>query len=161
LQTQRRSNRGSRSAHPLELSERRGDPAMLWPVMVATALLFVGVLSYSVATNLIVRVAIGMIRGSSNQSGFWKSTAVMSIITLITATAHLTQIALWALALLLCGQFSAFETAFYSSAQNYTALGYGDVLPSEQWRLLGPLEAVNGLLAFGLSTAVLFAILSR
>jgi hypothetical protein len=57
--------------------------------------------------------------------------------------------------------FSDFETAFYYSAQNYTSLGYGDVLPSEQWRLLGPLEAVNGLLAFGLSTAVLFAILNR
>jgi hypothetical protein len=41
------------------------------------------------------------------------------------------------------------------------ALGYGDVLLSEHWRLLGPIEAVNGLLYFGLSTAVLFAIMSQ
>ncbi len=45
--------------------------------------------------------------------------------------------------------------------QSYTALGYGEVLLSERWRLLGPLEADNGLLFFGLSTAVLFAIMSQ
>ena len=47
------------------------------------------------------------------------------------------------------------------SAQNCTALGYGDVLLSQGWRLLGPLEAINGLLFFGLSTAVMFAIMSQ
>jgi hypothetical protein len=39
---------------------------------------------------------------------------------------------------------ATFETAFYFSAQNYTALGYGDVVLSQRWRLLGPLEAING-----------------
>jgi hypothetical protein len=54
-----------------------------------------------------------------------------------------------------------FETAFYVSAENYTSLGYGDFVLSPEWRLLGPLEAINGLLLFGLSTAVLFAVMSR
>ena len=85
----------------------------------------------------------------------------MAIFTLITAVVHLTQIALWAVAFLLCGQVSTLETAFYFSAQNFTALGYGDVLLSGRWRLLGPLEALNGLLFLGLSTAVLFAIMSQ
>src|SRR5262249_24056654 len=62
---------------------------------------------------------------------------------------------------LLCGEMATFETAFYLSAQNDTALGYGDVVLSQRWRLLGPLEAINGLLLFGLSTAVMFAVLSR
>jgi hypothetical protein len=56
---------------------------------------------------------------------------------------------------------AAFDRAFYLSAENYTALGYGDILLSPRWRLLGPLEAINGLLLFGLSTAVMFAVLSR
>jgi hypothetical protein len=85
----------------------------------------------------------------------------MMIVTLILAAAHLAQIALWALALLLCGQVSGFERAFYVSAQNYTTLCYGDVLLPERGRLLGPLEAMNGLLFFGLSTAVLFAVMSH
>jgi hypothetical protein len=74
----------------------------------------------------------------------------MMIVTLITAVAHLIQIALWALVYLLYGEMATFETAFYFSAQNYTALGYGDVVLSQRWRLLGPLEAINGLLLFGL-----------
>jgi Ion channel len=53
------------------------------------------------------------------------------------------------------------ETAVYLSAQSYAAMGYGDVPLSERWRLLGPLEAINGLLLFGLSAGVLFAIMSQ
>ena len=36
-------------------------------------------------------------------------------------------------------------------------LGYGDIVMSERWRLLGPLEAANGILMFGVSTAVMTA----
>src|SRR5262249_61023188 len=85
-------------------------------------------------------------RGGHPASGFWKDVAVMMVVTLITAAAHLTEIALWAVVLLLCGEISTFEKALYCSAENYTALGYGDVVLSERWRLLGPLKAINGRL---------------
>ena len=86
---------------------------------------------------------------------------MMMFVTLIMAAAHVTQIALWALALMLSGQVAEFDRAFYCSAQNYTTLSYGDVLLPAEWRLLGPLEAMTGLLFCGLSTAVLFAVMSR
>jgi hypothetical protein len=44
---------------------------------------------------------------------------------------------------------------------NYTTLGYGDVTPVERWRLLGPITAMNGVLLFGWSTAVIFEVLRR
>ena len=134
---------------------------MILPLVVATVLLFGGLLVYGVAMSLIVRVMVRLIRSSSGDLGFWKSTAVMTIVMLITAVAHLIQIALWAVAFLVCGQVSTFETAFRLSAQNFTTFGYGDVVLSERWRLLSPLEATNGLLFFGLSTAVLFALMSQ
>jgi Ion channel len=134
---------------------------MILPLMVATVLLFSSLLAYATAMHLIVRVMVRVIRSGSSELGFWKSTAVMAIVTAIMAAAHLAQIALWAVAFLLCGEISTLETALYLSAQNCTALGYGDVLLSQRWRLLGPLEAINGLLFFGLSTAVLFAIMSQ
>ena len=137
------------------------SPQMLMPFMVAAGLLFGSLLVYGTAIQLVVRVVVRLIRSGPDALGFWKSIAVMAIVTAITAAAHLTQIALWAAAFLLCGQASTLETALYVSAQSYTALGYGDVLLSERWRLLGPLEAINGLLFFGLSTAVLFAIMSQ
>jgi len=134
---------------------------MVWVLMTGAALLLPSLLCYGMAMVLILRVVVRLIRSGYAGQRFWKNVAVMTIVTLITAAAHLTQIALWAVAFLLSGQISGFETAFYFSAQNYTALGYGDIVLSERWRLLGPLEAINGLLFFGLSTAVLFAVMSH
>ena len=124
------------------------------------ALLLGSLLSYAVAMALMLHV-VALIRRGYLGPEFWRNVAVMLIVTLIVAAAHFTQISLWALALLLCGQVSGFERAFYLSAQNYTTLCYGDVLLTERWRLLGPFEAMNGLLFGGLSTAVLFAVMSH
>jgi hypothetical protein len=44
---------------------------------------------------------------------------------------------------------------------NYTTLGYGDVLPTQDWRFLGPITAMNGVLLFGWSTAIIFEVLRR
>lgn len=136
-------------------------PQMLMPFMVATVLFGSSLLVHGTAMQLTVRVVVKLIRSSPSELGLWKGIAVMAIGMAITTAAHLIQIALWAMAFFLCGLVSTVKTAFYLSAQSYTALGYGDVPLSEPWRLLGPLEAINGLLFFGLSTAVLFAIMSQ
>jgi len=44
---------------------------------------------------------------------------------------------------------------------NYTTLGYGDITPVARWRLLGPMTAMNGVLLFGWSTAVIFEVLRK
>jgi hypothetical protein len=75
--------------------------------------------------------------------------------------AHLIDIALWAALFLLCGEFREFGAAYYHSAVNYTTLGYGDVIMTPSWRLLGPLEAADGTLMFGVSTALIFAVIQR
>jgi hypothetical protein len=73
----------------------------------------------------------------------------------------LVEIALWALLFKICGEFPDFGAAFDHSAVNYTTLGYGDVIMTPSWRLLGPLEAANGMLMFGVSTAMIFAVILR
>jgi hypothetical protein len=80
--------------------------------------------------------------------------------TLLAFAAHLGEIALWALVFALCGEFPDFATAVYHSAENYTTLGYGDVVMSASWRLLGPLEAGDGMLMFGVSTGLIFAVIA-
>jgi hypothetical protein len=134
---------------------------MLAALLVGAGVMLGSVLCYGMATALIVRLVVQLIRTGYTGLDFWKNVVVMMVVTLVTAAAHLTQIALWAVAYRVCGEFATFDTAFYFSAVNYTALGYGDILLSERWRLLGPLEATNGVLQFGLSTAVMFAVLSR
>jgi hypothetical protein len=134
---------------------------MFLALLVGTGMLLLSVLLYGMVSALIVRLVVRWTRAGGAAVGFWREVAVMMVVTIITAAMHLAQITLWAVTLLLlCVEIPTFETALYCSAQNYTALGYGDV-PLSQWRLLGPLEAINGLLLFGLSTAVMFAALSR
>jgi hypothetical protein len=134
---------------------------MIPALLVGLGMLVVSVLSYGITLDLIIHMVVRLIRNGYAGRNYWKNIALMTIVSLITAISHLLQIALWAFAILMCGATPTFETAFYGSAQNYTALGYGDLIFSGQWRLLGPLEAINGLLLFGLSTAVMFAIMSR
>jgi hypothetical protein len=62
---------------------------------------------------------------------------------------------------ILCGEFQVFGIAYYHSAVNYTTLGYGDLIMTPAWRLLGPLEAADGSLMFGVSTAMTFAVVLR
>lgn len=60
-----------------------------------------------------------------------------------------------------CGEFSELAQAIYHSGLNYTTLGDSDAVMSPAWRLLLPLEAANGMLMFGISTAMLFAVIQR
>jgi hypothetical protein len=87
--------------------------------------------------------------------------AIVALVISFAFVAHLIEIALWAVLLIICGEFQEFGNAFYHSAVNYTTLGYGDLLLTPSWRLLGPLEAANGALMFGVSTAMVFAVIQR
>jgi hypothetical protein len=87
--------------------------------------------------------------------------AISVLVIFFAFMAHLVEIALWAGLFVICGEFSEFQTAYYHSAVNYTTLGYGDLIMTPSWRLLGPLEAADGALMFGVSTAMIFAVIVR
>jgi hypothetical protein len=93
--------------------------------------------------------------------GFWSDVRIVALVVSCALVAHLVEMALWAVLFVVCGEFSSFGTAFYHSAVNFTTLGYGDVVMTPSWRLLGPLEAANGVLMFGVSTAMIFAVIQR
>jgi Ion channel len=92
---------------------------------------------------------------------FWLDTVIVARSVFYALVAHLIEIAFWAVLFVICGEFSDFRTAYYHSAVNYTSLGYGDIVMSPAWRLLGPLETANGMLLFGVSTAMIFAVIQR
>jgi len=94
-------------------------------------------------------------------AGFWIDMGIVVRAIMYALVAHLVEIALWALLFVICGEFPDFGTAYYHSAVNYTSLGYGDVIMSPSWKLLGPLETANGMLLFGVSTAMVFAVIQR
>ena len=91
---------------------------------------------------------------------FWDVILVMNF-TLLVLAAHFVEIALWALSFVLCGEFSSFAPALYYSGATYTTLGDNTTVLSPRWRLLGPIEAANGMLMFGVTTAIIFAVIHR
>jgi hypothetical protein len=91
----------------------------------------------------------------------WRNGLATVMLIMILWMGHLAQMTVWAAVFLTVGEFETFAPAFYHSAVNYTTLGYGDIVMSPRWRLLGPQEAACGSLAFGWSTAVLVTIVIR
>jgi len=83
------------------------------------------------------------------------SLLVLNMVLLLLVFGNLAQVAIWALLFRWLGEFSAFDQAFYHSAVNFSTLGYGDIVMSDAHKLLGPLEAINGVLMIGISTATL------
>jgi len=90
-----------------------------------------------------------------SSGSLWSGVLVVNGVMLILVLGNLGQLTLWALLFVLLGEFDGLSTAVYHSAVNFATLGYGDIVMSEERRLLGALEAVNGVLMFGLSTAAL------
>jgi hypothetical protein len=96
-------------------------------------------------------------RATSRQS--LRLVAVMIASVSVLMAAHIAEVAVWALTYWIVGAAPSGTNFIYFAFVNYTTLGYGDVTPIERWHLLGPMTAMNGVLLFGWSTAVIFAVL--
>ena len=94
-------------------------------------------------------------RGRVATHSFLETTGVITGVMMLLIAGNLAQIGVWALLFRLLGEFERFGDAFYHSAVNFATLGYGDIVMSARHRLLGPLEAVNGALMIGATTATL------
>lgn len=68
---------------------------------------------------------------------------------------------LWAAVFLMIGAFDSIEPAIYFSVVTFTTLGYGDITLTNEWRLLGSISSLNGLIIVGLNTAFLAEAISR
>ncbi|MFK8052468.1 MAG: ion channel [Woeseiaceae bacterium] len=72
---------------------------------------------------------------------------------------HTIEAWLWAFIYLTLGEFDSLTQALYFSSVTATTLGYGDIILSEQWQLLGVFEAMGGLILFGASTAFMLSLM--
>ena len=74
---------------------------------------------------------------------------------------HLLEISAWAVVYVLDEAMPDLQSALYFSAVTYTTTGYGDLVLSKEWRLVGAIEALTGILMCGWSTGFFFAVVSR
>ena len=93
--------------------------------------------------------------------GFWRVASLLVSVSWVLLILHLVEIGLWALLFWWLKCLPDLEASLYFSGVTYATLGYGDVLLAQEWRLLGPLEALTGTLLCGLSVSFFFVLLSR
>jgi hypothetical protein len=133
---------------------------MLLQLLVGTAVSICNITIHSLLMTAVVRVS----RSAGSMETLHPSvllTCVMIMTALVLMAAHIFEVIVWALAYVIVDATPAGSGIVYFAFVNYTTLGYGDVIPKEDWRLLGPMTAMNGVLLFGWSTAVIFHVLSR
>ena len=131
------------------------------PLAIGTAMTLVTIFIHALALITIVHFVRRERRLGYAGVHFWNDVTIVAAATSVALAAHLIEMAAWALVFVRCGEFRDFAAALYSSAENYTTLGYGDVVMSARWRLLGPLEAADGMLMFGVTTAMIFSVIQR
>ena len=104
-----------------------------------------------------------MLRRATRHPGarFWPMTRVLVRVAAWLLLLHLAEISVWALFYWWQRCLPDAESAFYFSGVTYTTLGYGDLVLPLEWRLLGPVEGLTGILMCGLSTGYFFAVVSK
>jgi Ion channel len=108
-----------------------------------------------VAVIKVTRIADGL--ATSYQT--FRLIAVMIAAVAVLMIAHLAEVLVWSFTYAIFGVAPDGADIVYFAFVNYTTLGYGDVTPVVRWHLLGPMTAMNGVLLFGWSTAVIFEVL--
>ena len=135
--------------------------AILLPLAASAPPLFCTIFVHALALSATVNFVRHEKRLGRVGAGSWINLAIVMPVVLLAFVAHLIGIGFWATLFVCCGEFQEFGNAYYHSAVNYTTLGYGDLLLTPSWRLLGPLEAANGVLMFGVSTAMVYTVIQR
>jgi len=96
----------------------------------------------------------------THRLGLVRSAALIVRLTSLMIFRHMSQILLWA-AFYRWACFSSWGSAFYFSTATYSTVGCTDVVLPPEWRILGPVESVAGVLMCGLSASFIFAIVTR
>lgn len=113
---------------------------------------------------LVMLVLVRVAQGAAASASPWPSlrlVAIMVATVSILMMAHGLEVLAWALTYEMVGAVPANADVLYFAFVNYTTLGYGDIVPVERWRLIGPTTAMCGVLMFGWSTAVIFEVLRQ
>ena len=100
-------------------------------------------------------------RASPVGGRFWSATWILICAAGGTMLVHLLQIAVWGFHYAWNKAMPDLTSAFYFSAVTYTTTGYGDLVLPEEWRLIGGVEALTGILMCGLSTGMFFAVFTK
>ncbi|MDB4470924.1 potassium channel family protein [Deltaproteobacteria bacterium] len=133
---------------------------MLLPVSVAVGVIVINTAIHAGAMHIILdafkRRSWGIWNKGDHAGIYWVAGVI-----LVMFMASILEVIVWALTYRALDIFQTGEEAFYFSGVTYTTLGYGDMTIEGSWRILSAFEAANGIIMFGWTTALVFAVVQR
>jgi|SRR5271155_2390346 len=133
-----------------------GDWAWSLPLIVLTVVIHVCGLA------LIAERMVGVLSVSQGGRNFTlRFAAVMGATALLATVLHGIEGAIWAVAYRILTALPDNRSAMLYSLSAMTTFGHANLFLENRWQLMGALEALDGMLLFGITTAFLFAIIQR
>lgn len=133
---------------------------MLLQFVVGAAACICNIAIHALVMLVLVRVAQRAARTHRLGPSLLLVTIMVTTVSVLMM-AHGIEVFVWALTYAMVGAAPPGSDVLYFAFVNYTTLGYGDIVPVDRWRLIGPTTAMCGVLMFGWSTAVIFDVLRR
>jgi hypothetical protein len=133
---------------------------MLRQFLVGGAVSICNIAVHALVMTAVIRAANRAAAGSAARPSLLLIGVMIATVSVLMV-AHASEVIVWALAYFIVDAAPAGNSFVYFAFVNYTTLGYGDVIPVKRWQLLGPMTAMNGVLLFGWSTAVMFEVLRK
>lgn len=133
---------------------------MLLQLLLGGAVSLGNIAIHAAVMTIVVSTARRALKWGRGWPQVWLAAVMVSTVGILMV-AHVAEVMVWALAYAILNVAPPGTDVLYFAFVNYATLGYGDVVPLERWRLLGPMAAMNGALLFGWSTAVIFEVLRQ
>ncbi len=133
---------------------------MFTQISIGAALIVTTVIVHGICLELILRALMAV---RTDIEVRWR-TVTFSLVVLAVFIAHVIEISIWAVFYYIeasINEIPTFEAALYFSTSSFTTVGFGDLVLSEEWRLLSSFESTNGMILFGWSTAFIFEIVRQ
>lgn len=137
---------------------------MLKLSLIGGVLVAITVIIHGVGTTVLVRHLASRFLDEVGQFRPGRVLASLIDTAIVLVFLHVLEIMVWAGAyrmLIPANELETLEKAVYFSFVTFTTLGYGDITLSEGWRLLSGIQALNGILLVGWSTALIFSVVQR
>jgi hypothetical protein len=156
-----RLSQGWNDSNPV--SKAAQERHMLESVLIGMFLVGLTVVVHAVGTTYWLRFTV---RSLSSKDA-WRSQTALAVLlstAVVLLLLHVAEVFLWAVTYLVLPVITRLETleeAVYFSLVTFTTLGYGDITLNKEGRLLSGIEAMNGILLFGWTTATLFSVVQR
>jgi hypothetical protein len=129
-----------------------------WSLPLIVLNVVIHVIGLEVINESVVRVLSGLLKRRRLMPAF---AVVMGGTALLATVLHGIEASTWAVAYRLLGALPDTKSAMLYSLSAMTSYGHANLFLEEQWQMMGALEALNGMLLFGLTTAFLFAMMQK